>query len=289
MKKLLLLLSFICSFSFAKNLVLTNTQVTYTIANLLTKNTDIEVKDVFETNSSMVADQTKSFVDVDKDNLKDATAVIDLQRVWNDDCLFEHVRRENIKVIEIDATYSYQDNSSLALLTDTYHEGEHEGDPNPYAYLNLNNLSKMYKIVAHDLALIFPQNAEKIQTNLNSALKDLDNLIDEYNEIDIDGAITLSEDLNYLTSYLNIYTNLVEYDTITKDNVKKIMADTGLKTFITERPLKKEISDVIIKNGGKIIFIKTGAFPEEDENNDELMQKFGLINILKENLNELKK
>ena len=120
-------------------------------------------------------------------------------------------------------------------------------------------------------------------------MKELDDLIDEYNEIDIDGAITLSEDLNYLTSYLNIYTNLVEYDTITKDNVKKIMADTGLKTFITERPLKKEISDVIIKNGGKIIFIKTGAFPEEDENNDELMQKFGLINILKENLNELKK
>lgn len=290
MKKLLLLILFSFSLAFSKNIVLTNTQVNYSIANALTKNTDIIVKDVFETNGSMNADQPNAFKDVDKNLLREATAVIDLQRVWNEDVLFEHARRENIKVIEIDSTYSYQDNSSLALLTDTYHEGEKSGDINPYAWLNLNNLSKMYKIVAHDLSLIFPEYGKKIEENLNESLATLDKIIDNYNEnINIEGAIYTSENLNYLVSFLNIYSDFINYDDITKDSIKKFMKDTGLKTIITEKPFKKEILDEIIKNGGKVILIKTGAFPEEDEDDDELMQKNGLITILNENLNNLKK
>lgn len=290
MKKLFFLLLFVCGLSFSKNLVLTNTQATYSIGNALTKNTDIIVKDVFETNGSMNADQTNTFKEVDKSLLKEAKAVIDLQRVWNQDVLYEHARRENISVIEIDASYSYQDNSSLALLTDTYHEGEKKGEVNPYAWLNLNNLSKMYKIVAHDLIKIFPQNEAKIEQNLNDILLELDKYIDMYNDkVNIDGLIYTSEDLNYLISFLNIYSNFVNYDIITKENVKSIMSENELKIFLTDRPFKKDIYDEIVKNGGKVIQVKTGAFPEEDENNDELMKKDGLMNIIKDNLEQLKK
>lgn len=290
MKKLFLLIIFSCFLSFSKNLVLTNTQVTYSIGNDLTKNTNIVVKDVFETNGSMNSDQTNTFKEVDKSILKDAKAIIDLQRVWNDDVLYEHARRENIHVIEIDATYSYQDNSSLALLTDTYHEGDKIGEINPYTWLNLNNLSKMYKIVAHDLSLIFPKNKEIIEKNLNESLANLDKIIDKYNDsLNIDGAIYTSESLNYLISFLNVYSDFVDYENITKDNVVEIMNNKGLKTFITDRPFKAEILKKINENGGKVILIKTGAFPEEDENDEELMKKDGLLNIINDNLKELKK
>lgn len=290
MKKLFLLIIFSCFLSFSKNLVLTNTQVTYSIGNDLTKNTNIVIKDVFETNGSMNSDQTNTFKEVDKSILKDAKAIIDLQRVWNDDVLYEHARRENIHVIEIDATYSYQDNSSLALLTDTYHEGDKIGEINPYTWLNLNNLSKMYKIVAHDLSLIFPKNKEIIEKNLNESLANLDKIIDKYNDsLNIDGAIYTSESLNYLISFLNVYSDFVDYENITKDNVVEIMNNKGLKTFITDRPFKAEILKKINENGGKVILIKTGAFPEEDENDEELMKKDGLLNIINDNLKELKK
>lgn len=290
MKKLFLLIIFSCFLSFSKNLVLTNTQVAYSIGNDLTKNTNIVVKDVFETNGSMNSDQTNTFKEVDKSILKDAKAIIDLQRVWNDDVLYEHARRENIHVIEIDATYSYQDNSSLALLTDTYHEGDKIGEINPYTWLNLNNLSKMYKIVAHDLSLIFPENKEIIEKNLNESLANLDKIIDKYNDsLNIDGAIYTSESLNYLISFLNVYSDFVDYENITKDNVVEIMNNKGLKTFITDRPFKAEILKKINENGGKVILIKTGAFPEEDENDEELMKKDGLLNIINDNLKELKK
>lgn len=290
MKKLFLLIIFSCFLSFSKNLVLTNTQVTYSIGNDLTKNTNIVIKDVFETNGSMNSDQTNTFKEVDKSILKDAKAIIDLQRVWNDDVLYEHARRENIHVIEIDATYSYQDNSSLALLTDTYHEGDKIGEINPYTWLNLNNLSKMYKIVAHDLSLIFPENKEIIEKNLNESLANLDKIIDKYNDsLNIDGAIYTSESLNYLISFLNVYSDFVDYENITKDNVVEIMNNKGLKTFITDRPFNAEILKKINENGGKVILIKTGAFPEEDENDEELMKKDGLLNIINDNLKELKK
>lgn len=290
MKKLFLLIIFSCFLSFSKNLVLTNTQVTYSIGNDLTKNTNIVIKDVFETNGSMNSDQTNTFKEVDKSILKDAKAIIDLQRVWNDDVLYEHARRENIHVIEIDATYSYQDNSSLALLTDTYHEGDKIREINPYTWLNLNNLSKMYKIVAHDLSLIFPENKEIIEKNLNESLANLDKIIDKYNDsLNIDGAIYTSESLNYLISFLNVYSDFVDYENITKDNVVEIMNNKGLKTFITDRPFKAEILKKINENGGKVILIKTGAFPEEDENDEELMKKDGLLNIINDNLKELKK
>ena len=238
----------------------------------------------------MNSDQTNTFKEVDKSILKDAKAIIDLQRVWNDDVLYEHARRENIHVIEIDATYSYQDNSSLALLTDTYHEGDKIGEINPYTWLNLNNLSKMYKIVAHDLSLIFPENKEIIEKNLNESLANLDKIIDKYNDsLNIDGAIYTSESLNYLISFLNVYSDFVDYENITKDNVVEIMNNKGLKTFITDRPFKAEILKKINENGGKVILIKTGAFPEEDENDEELMKKDGLLNIINDNLKELKK
>ena len=130
---------------------------------------------------------------------------------------------------------------------------------------------------------------EKIEKNLDSSLKTLDGIIDDYNDIEgIDGVISTSEDLNYLVEYLNIYNTYVEYENITKDTVKKIMKDTGLKIFMTTRPFKKDIMDVISKNGGRVILIQTGYFPLEDENNDELSQKDGLINMLKDNLKQLK-
>ena len=129
MKKLFLLLIFSCCLAFSENLVLTNTQVAYTIGSMLTKDTNITVKDVYGTNGNMASDQLNTFksAEVDKNLLKNAKAVIDLQRVWNDDVLYEQARRENIHVVEIDATYSYQNVSSLALLIANYNEGENKG------------------------------------------------------------------------------------------------------------------------------------------------------------------
>ncbi|WP_068268246.1 metal ABC transporter solute-binding protein, Zn/Mn family [Caviibacter abscessus] len=290
MKKILIffMLVFTSILSYTKT-VITGTQAMYTFTSMLTKDTDIKVKSLFETNASMSYDQIQALNNVDKNEYKDVVAVVDLQRVWVRDSLYEFARRENIRTVEIDGSYSYQDNSSLALLINNYNFGTEKDQTNPYVWLDLTNASKMIQIIGHDLAKIFPEDAIKINDNLQKALTQIEKLAQEYNSINtLDGAIVLSEDLNYLVTYLNIYSTYVDISTLNVKNIKKIMKDTDLKVFLTDKALKREIENEIKKNGGTVVVLRTGNLPVEDENDDELMAKDGLIQIYNDNLTKLK-
>lgn len=274
--------------SFSKT-VLTNTQATYTLTSMLAENTDIKVKSLFETSASMSYDQIQTLKSIPKESYNDVVAVVDLQRVWIYDSLFEFARRENIKVIEIDASYSYQDNTSLSLLINNYHKGENVGQTNPYVWLDLGNANKMTQIIAHDLIRLFPENKDVINKNLEKTLNILEKLAEEYNSLDnIDGVIVLSENLNYLITYLNIFSEYVNINDLNVSNIKKIMKQTDLKVFVSDKGIKKEIVEEIKRNKGTVVILKTGNLPVEDEEED-LMAKDGLIQIYKDNLNKLKK
>lgn len=275
--------------SFSKT-VLTNTQATYTLTSMLAENTDIKVKSLFETSASMSYDQIQTLKSIPKESYNDVVAVVDLQRVWIYDSLFEFARRENIKVIEIDASYSYQDNTSLSLLINNYHKGENVGQTNPYVWLDLGNANKMTQIIAHDLIRLFPENKDVINKNLEKTLNRLEKLAEEYNSLDnIDGVIVLSENLNYLITYLNIFSEYVNINDLSVSNIKKIMKQTDLKVFVSDKGIKKEIVEEIKRNKGTVVILKTGNLPVEDEDDEDLMAKDGLIQIYKDNLNKLKK
>ena len=275
--------------SFSKT-VLTNTQATYTLTSMLAENTDIKVKSLFETSASMSYDQIQTLKSIPKESYNDVVAVVDLQRVWIYDSLFEFARRENIKVIEIDASYSYQDNTSLSLLINNYHKGENVGQTNPYVWLDLGNANKMTQIIAHDLIRLFPENKDVINKNLEKTLNILEKLAEEYNSLDnIDGVIVLSENLNYLITYLNIFSEYVNINDLSVSNIKKIMKQTDLKVFVSDKGIKKEIVEEIKRNKGTVLILKTGNLPIEDEDDEDLMAKDGLIQIYKDNLNKLKK
>ncbi len=275
--------------SFSKT-VLTNTQATYTLTSMLAENTDIKVKSLFETSASMSYDQIQTLKSIPKESYNDVVAVVDLQRVWIYDSLFEFARRENIKVIEIDASYSYQDNTSLSLLINNYHKGENVGQTNPYVWLDLGNANKMTQIIAHDLIRLFPENKDVINKNLEKTLNILEKLAEEYNSLDnIDGVIVLSENLNYLITYLNIFSEYVNINDLSVSNIKKIMKQTDLKVFVSDKGIKKEIVEEIKRNKGTVVILKTGNLPVEDEDDEDLMAKDGLIQIYKDNLNKLKK
>lgn len=275
--------------SFSKT-VLTNTQATYTLTSMLAENTDIKVKSLFETSASMSYDQIQTLKSIPKESYNDVVAVVDLQRVWIYDSLFEFARRENIKVIEIDASYSYQDNTSLSLLINNYHKGENVGQTNPYVWLDLGNANKMTQIIAHDLIRLFPENKDVINKNLEKTLNILEKLAEEYNSLDnIDGVIVLSENLNYLITYLNIFSEYVNINDLSVSNIKKIMKQTDLKVFVSDKGIKKEIVEEIKRNKGTVVILKTGNLPVEEEEEEDLMAKDGLIQIYKDNLNKLKK
>lgn len=289
MRKIFLLLCTMLSFFSYSKTVLTNTQATYTLTSMLAKNTKIDVKSVFENNVSMSYDQNQSFKNIDMSKFKDVVAVVDLQKVWFDDALFENARRQNISVIEIDAAYSYRDVSSLALLINNYSDENKKDITNPYVWLDFNNLTKMARIISHDLSLIFKEDKKQIEKNLDELLAKIDDYQYKYLEVkNIDGVILLSEDLNYLISYMNIYSYYSPLDSLKAEDVEKLIKETGIKIFVSDKGVKKDIREAINKNGAKLIILKTGNLPYDDEKNDELMAKDGLFKIFDDNLKALK-
>lgn len=286
MKKFIISLIFLPFVTFSSNLVLTNNQVNYTIAKNLTKNTRIEVRDLFNTSQNMYSNQNIAMSNVKNSEYQSAVAVISLDKVWDEDSIYEYARRHNIAVINIDATYSYRDNTSLALAIKSYDSMKNK--INPYVWLNLFNLEKMYKIVALDFMSIFPKQKAKIQLNLDNNLKKLHKLIASYNKVNIDSAILLTEDLQYLAGFLNIYYKNEKYENISKDNILNILNEEQIDTVLTSKPLKKEIVNVLKENNKNYVLLNTGAYPLEDDNDEDKMKENGLDIYLTDNLEKLK-
>lgn len=285
MKKFLLFIIFsTCSLA---STVLTNTQATYTMANMLTKNTSIKVRSLFETSASMSYNQIETLKNQDSSKFDDVDVVIDLQRVWKQDSLYEFARRHNIRVIEIDASYSYQDNSALALSIARYH---YKDDINPYVWLDFNNSKKMLEIIAHDLSLIYPKEAKTIKTNFDNSIKLINDLAAKYiNNVKITTVFNLSENLNYLLTYLNISSVYIDVNTLTEEKIKELMEEYEINVFVTDRGMKRKIRKAIEDNGGTIIQLSTGELAVDDEANSDLMAKDGLLSIYKGNLEKLSK
>lgn len=157
MKKISLVLVFILmSISmFAKNLVLTSIQSTYSLATLLTENTNIKVVSLFGSDVSMDT-QEDAFADgIDNKLAKEADAIVDISRVWQNDKLYGKIRNFNIRVIPIDASTSFDGTGSLYIAFDK------EGKEIPYVWTSSSNLTKMADIIAKDLIRIYPKEAKK--------------------------------------------------------------------------------------------------------------------------------
>lgn len=286
MKKIIIYLLFLPIFIYSKDLILTNNQVNYTISKNLTKNTKIKVEDVFNTESNMKSNQYNELSKVDLSKYKNVRAVITLDKVWDEDSLYEYMRRININVVNIDSTYSYRGNSSLAIAIKNYDENSNK--INPYVWLNLYNLEKMYKIVALDLIEIFPNEKNKILNNLNNNLNKIDKIIEKYNDINIDSAILLTEDLQYLMGFLNIFYINIDYNEINEKNILNILENEQIDTIISSRPLKREIVKILKENNKKYVLLNTGAYPLEDDEDEDIMREDGLDIYIMENFMKLK-
>lgn len=284
MKKICLVLLAILSItSFAKNMVITSIQPLYSLTSYLVEGTDIQVKSVFDSSVSMDT-SIDAFADkeLDLSYAKDAEAVVGLSRVWTEDKLYGKARQQNINIIEIEVGTAFDG------FTNFFVTEREDGRPNYYLWTSSKNLVKMASIVARDLSRIYPNNKNKIEKNLVS-------FIDKLNAIDTeasnklinlkeDSIISLSDNLDYFVNDLNIFTTHYDYNSVTADNVEKLMADAGTKVIISDRWLKKAIIKKIKELGGEFVYIETLNIPLDDNGQ---MDKDALLKTHKENLEKI--
>ena len=272
--------------TFKKNKkVLTSIQSVYSIVKNITKDSDIEVYSIFDSDVSM--DYGKSAFDnkdLDLSSAKEAVAVIDVAKVWNNDYLYEYARRKNIRIVEIDASYSFSGNDYLSLSLLNYKNG----DRNPYVWMSFQNVIKMANIAADDLSELFPENSKIIEKNLTKFSQEIKEIENGYLEKTLTlsslSVITLTENLDYLFNDLNIFFNYTDSNEMTVKNVSEIMKRNNSKIFISDRWIKKEIINEIEKKGGKFLVLDTFNIPREV---DGKMDPDGYIKGMKENMEKL--
>ena len=272
--------------TFKKNKkVLTSIQSVYSIVKNITKDSDIEVYSIFDSDVSM--DYGKSAFDnsdLDLSSAKEAVAVVDVAKVWNNDYLYEYARRKNIRIVEIDASYSFSGNDYLSLSLLNYKNG----DRNPYVWMSFQNVIKMANIAADDLSELFPENSKIIEKNLTKFSQEIKEIENGYLEKTLTlnslSVITLTENLDYLFNDLNIFFNYTDSNEVTVKNVSEIMKRNNSKIFISDRWIKKEIINEIEKKGGKFLVLDTFNIPREL---DGKMDPDGYIKGMKENMEKL--
>ena len=286
MKKILLfiLMLVLGTVSFAENIVITSIQPLYSLTSYLTKGTDIKVYTPFGSDISMTmskeAIREEGF---DLSVAKKAQAVVDIAKVWSEDVIYGKARMNKINIVEIDASYPYDEKMTTIFFSD-YSNGE----VNPYIWTGSKNLVRMVNIISRDLIRLYPQNKAKIEKNVNKFTNDLLKLENEANEkllsVDNPSVISLSENLQYFLNDMNIFAEYVDYDSITAENIANLVRDKGIKVVISDRWLKKNVIKALKDAGGEFVIINTLDIPMDK---DGKMDPEAILKAFKENTDNL--
>ena len=286
MKKILLFIFMLVlgTVSFAENIVITSIQPLYSLTSYLTKGTDIKVYTPFGSDISMTmskeAIREEGF---DLSVAKKAQAVVDIAKVWPEDVIYGKARMNKINIVEIDASYPYDEKMTTIFFSD-YSNGE----VNPYIWTGSKNLVRMVNIISRDLIRLYPRNKAKIEKNVNKFTNDLLKIENEANEklLSVDNAsvISLSENLQYFLNDMNIYAEYVDYDSITAENVANLIKDKGIKVVVSDRWLKKNVIKALKDVGGEFVIINTLDIPMDK---DGKMDPEAILKAFKENTDNL--
>lgn len=286
MKKILLfiLMLVLGTVSFAENIVITSIQPLYSLTSYLTKGTDIKVYTPFGSDTSMTmskeAIREEGF---DLSVAKKAQAVVDIAKVWPEDVIYGKARMNKINIVEIDASYPYDEKMTTIFFSD-YSNGE----VNPYIWTGSKNLVRMVNIISRDLIRLYPQNKAKIEKNVNKFTNDLLKIENEANEkllsVDNPSVISLSENLQYFLNDMNIYAEYVDYDSVTAENIANLVRDKGIKVVISDRWLKKNVIKALKDVGGEFVIINTLDIPMDK---DGKMDPEAILKAFKENTDNL--
>ncbi len=286
MKKILLFIFMLVlgTVSFAENIVITSIQPLYSLTSYLTKGTDIKVYTPFGSDISMTmskeAIREEGF---DLSVAKKAQAVVDIAKVWSEDVIYGKARMNKINIVEIDASYPYDEKMTTIFFSD-YSNGE----VNPYIWTGSKNLVRMVNIISRDLIRLYPQNKAKIEKNVNKFTNDLLKLENEANEkllsVDNPSVISLSENLQYFLNDMNIFAEYVDYDSITAENVANLIKDKGIKVIVSDRWLKKNVIKALKDAGGEFVIINTLDIPMDK---DGKMDPEAILKAFKENTDNL--
>ncbi len=290
MKKIYIFIFTILSLiSLSNSKIITSNQVSYTLGKNLVKGTDIDVVNVFDAYADMF-NQKISFSNLDnkQDVLGKADAVISFSHNLEEDYIFEAARRYNIRVVDLDLSYSYREDSSLVLNEKL----DDRGNQLKFNWVDYSNIYKMIDILKLDLSDLYPKYTSVFEKNSielkDKFMNDYNNFMEYVLDKKLDIAVIQigNSELDYLLDSLEIYHYNIDLNP-SLNILKKTMEETGVNKFVSYRALSKDTIKMIESLGGKYVKLSLANIPS-DTDDDDLVDEDGFIYILKDNLEKLK-
>ena len=263
--------------------VLASLPITYGLAEVLLKGTDVQLERAAPANlpgSRQVAYFTGRGAQALTTLAQDADATIGLRSLWPDDPLYPVARRSNIRIVEVDAARPVDG----GLPGIAVQPGSTDG-LNSQPWQSSNNMGRMADVMAADLSRLAPNAKPKIDANL-AALKQRLLKLSADSEARLARAdnlsvLSLSDHFAYLVSSLNL--ELLGTDPRpdadwTPDALQKLSADlkdNDVAVVLHHRQPSEAVKAAVTAGGAQLLVLNVdGAEPvsELETNVDQVIK-----------------
>lgn len=263
--------------------VLASLPITYGLAEVLLKGTDVQLERAAPANlpgSRQVSYFTGRGAPALSKLAEDADAAIGLRSLWADDPLYPVARRSNIRIVEIDAARPVDGGLPGIAVQPGVADGL-----NSQPWQSSNNLGRMADVLAADLNRLAPSAKPKIDTNLAALKQRLLKLTADSEarlaKADNLSVASLSDHFAYLVSSLNLEvasTDARPDADWTPEALQKLSAelkDNDVAVVLHHRQPSEAIKAAISASGSHLLVLNVdGADPvaELETNVDQVIK-----------------
>ena len=156
-----------------KQQVLVALPAVYALTSALSDGTSLEIVRVPADAVVPMESQANALSHLDAEVFQQAEAVVTLSSLWRADPLYATARRHNLRIVEIDASRSWDTvKPGVAVTRSPSNDvpwaavSDVDEGPSPYAWLGPVNAMRMSALIAADLARLSPADAPRIEHNL---------------------------------------------------------------------------------------------------------------------------
>lgn len=255
--------------------VLTALPPLHALASALVEGTAIDAVRVPLDAAVPMEGQTHALLRLQTTVFQQAVAVITLTSLWRADPLYAAARRHNLRIVEIDASRSWDAAKPgvaviRAPLNDVPWSGAQsaESNPSPYVWLGPINAMRMAALIAADLARLSPPDAPRIARNLAKFEGRLRRLKARYGarmaELPDPRVLSLASEFVYLFDEFGLYVDgwFVQQDIDWSDAdstaLTRHLRERGIRVVIHKWTPDDRIVQAIEAGGARLLILDAG-------------------------------
>ncbi len=255
--------------------VLTALPAVHALTSALSEGTAIRVHRLPPGAAAPMEGQASMLSRVAAGEFQQADAVVTLSRLWQADALYATARRHNLRIVEIDASRSW-DAAKLGVSVVRAPSNDvpwadargDDGGLSPYAWLGIVNAMRMAALIAADLARLSPTEAPRIEHNLAALEGRLRRLKAQYAaqlaDVPDPRVLSLASEFAYLFAEFGIFVDgwFVKQDIAWSDSdraaLTRHLRERGIRVVVHKWKPDEKIAKAIAQGGARLLVLDVG-------------------------------